>query len=194
MFSLTQIVLLFPYSLTINVLWFKQKPNPSNLLCHLMHTSVKSPIIHDPCVQHISHQLDPLCWNPPLWLPLFLALHISFIFSQALFYSAFCFKAASLIILTPPCELCMMVLTQAGSLGIWKMICINDGWWWRGDDEKGENGMRQKERRSCQEKCGWWAPDHDSNEAHPTFKPIINCLCPSGWFLHGWAPSPQLQS
>ena len=65
-----------------------------------MHTSVKSPIIHDPCVQHISHQLEPLWWNPPLWLPLLLAVHISFIFSRALFYSAFCFKAASLIILT----------------------------------------------------------------------------------------------
>lgn len=66
--------------------------------------------------------------------------------------------------------LCTAVIAHAKQwwiLGL--MICINDGWQWRRDDEREENDMRQNESRSCQGKCGWWAADHSSNEAQPTF-------------------------
>lgn len=186
---------MFLYFLNTNVR-LKQKTNPSDLLCHVLHTSVKSPIIHDPCVRHISHQQSH-CGGTHLsdCLPL-LSVRISFIFSKALPYSALCFKAATLITLAPWCELCMTAFAQACHWGIWgEMICINDGWRRRGDDEREENDMRQKERRSCQEKCGWWAPDHGSNEARPTFYLAAYhqlFICPSGWVLHTWATSSKL--
>lgn len=50
------------------------------------------------CTAHFS-STEPLWWNPPLWLLPLLSVHISFIFSRALLYSAFCFKAATLITL-----------------------------------------------------------------------------------------------
>lgn len=97
--SIKQTVLFFLYFFNANVLWLKQKPSPFNLLYHIMHTSVKNPIIHDPCVQPISHQQSH-CGGTHLsdCFP-FLQSTFSFIFSKAPLYSAFCFKAATLITL-----------------------------------------------------------------------------------------------
>lgn len=148
--------------------------------------------IHDPCVQHISHQQSH-CGGTylPDCLPFFCALFFfRFLQSSPLF--SLLFQSSGFDYFRTRCELCMMAFTQACHWAILgEMICINDGWQWRGDDEKKENDVRQKERRSCQEKCGGWVPDHGSNEAHPTFYLLANYqlfICPSG-FYHAWVRS-----
>lgn len=95
---------------------------------------------------------------------------------------------------SPQRELCMTAFVQAWQGGIWgEMICINDGWRWRGDDEREENYVRQKEKTSCLKICGWCAPDRSSNQTRPTFYLSVQYqlfIQPSGWFLHAWA-DPQ---
>lgn len=126
------------------------------------------------CMAYFS-SAEPLWWNSPPWLPLavFPCTLPSFSPQHSLTpESAFCFKAAALITLASDVSsLHDGVRRQPRRRGISaEMICINDRWRWRGeDDEKRQNDMRQKERRSCQLECGWWAPDHCSNEAPLTF-------------------------
>lgn len=123
--------------------------------------------------------------------PSFCAHFFHFLQSSPLF--SLLFQSRDFNYFSPRCEFCMTAFAWACHCGILvEMICINDGWWWRGDDEREENDMRQKERRSCQEKCGWWASDHGSNEAHPIFYLLdvyLLFICPSEWFNHTGARS-----
>lgn len=125
--------------------------------------------------------------------PSFCAHFFHFLQSSPLF--SLLFQSSHFNYFSPRCELCMTAFAQACHWGIWgEMICINNGWRGRGDDQREENDMRQKERRSCQEKCGWWAPDHGSNEARPTFYLSAHYqlfIRPSGWVLHAWARSSK---
>lgn len=63
-----------------------------------------------------------------------------------------------------------------------------------GDDEGEGNDTRRKEGRSCREDCGRRAPDHGTNDAHPTFSLSVRyqmSICPSGGFPHTREPDPQ---
>lgn len=79
---------------------------------------------------------EPLWWNPPLWLLPLLAAHISFNFSKALLYSAFCFKAPALITLAHDVSFAWRLSLRPGSgeyLERWFVLMMggNKGERWR---------------------------------------------------------------
>lgn len=144
-----------------------------------MHTSVKNPIIHDPCAQHISHQQSH-CGGTHLsdCFSFFLCTFLSFS-PKPFLYSVFCFKAATLITLARDVSFAWRLSLKPG-IGEygerWFVLMMGGD---EGEMTKGRKMISDRRRGGSVRRNGADEPQimAQMKLIQPfTFQSIINCL------------------